>query len=319
MLGLWFEKTGSLAALAVRDDLPRPSPGPGEALVRVRAAGVNPSDPKGVLGRMAEMTAPRVPGRDFAGVVEEGPPEWLGREVLGSGGGLGFGRDGTHAEWVVVAADALVAKPASLSFEAAAGLGVPWVTAAAMVDAAHITAGDVVAIVGGTGAVAFAAAQLARRLGARVLATCRGAAPDAPGAVDAWLDLAPGADLPALVAAANGGRGADVVLDNVGGDLFEAADRALGRRGRHGVIASTPRRVSFDVIDFYPREGRLLGVDSLKLPAREGAALLAALMPAFGRGEYVAAPFDAVPLQRGPELYDAVLRGSAKRKIVLVP
>lgn len=73
-----------------------PAPGPGQALVGVRAAGVNPSDVKAVLGAMPHAVWPRTPGRDYAGVVVDGPAEWIGKEVWGSGGDLGIRRDGTH-------------------------------------------------------------------------------------------------------------------------------------------------------------------------------------------------------------------------------
>ncbi|WP_373926543.1 alcohol dehydrogenase catalytic domain-containing protein [Paludisphaera borealis] len=76
----------------------RPVPQAGEVLVRVQAAAINPSDVKNVLGKMGMTTVPRTPGRDFAGVVEQGPPEWIGRPVFGTGGDLGFRRDGSHAE-----------------------------------------------------------------------------------------------------------------------------------------------------------------------------------------------------------------------------
>src|SRR6478752_4975738 len=71
----------------------------------------------------------RTPGRDFAGVVVDGPREWIGREVFGSSGDLGIRRDGSHATHLVVEAAALVEKPASISMNEAAGIGVPFVTA----------------------------------------------------------------------------------------------------------------------------------------------------------------------------------------------
>ena len=72
MRALRFSKTGSLDELVVTD-VPTPKPGEGEVLIKVKAAAVNPSDIKNVLGRMHETTTPRTPGRDFAGVVAEGP------------------------------------------------------------------------------------------------------------------------------------------------------------------------------------------------------------------------------------------------------
>jgi NADPH2:quinone reductase len=66
------------------------------ALVRVMAASINPSDVKNLAGAMKQTTLPRIPGRDFAGVVEVGPAEWIGTAVWGTGGDTGFTRDGTH-------------------------------------------------------------------------------------------------------------------------------------------------------------------------------------------------------------------------------
>jgi NADPH:quinone reductase len=62
--------------------------------VRVIAASINPSDVKNVLGAMNQTTSPRIPGRDYAGVVEVGPVEWIGADVWGTGGDVGFTRDG---------------------------------------------------------------------------------------------------------------------------------------------------------------------------------------------------------------------------------
>src|SRR5208282_6386762 len=101
MKALRFEKTGSLEDLFVQE-IPKPNAKATEALVQVKAAAVNPSDIKNVLGAMHETTLPRTPGRDFAGIVVEGPDALTGRAVFGSGGNLGFGRDGSHAESVVV-------------------------------------------------------------------------------------------------------------------------------------------------------------------------------------------------------------------------
>ena len=72
---------------------------------------------------------PRTPGRDYAGVVIDGPTGWIGREVFGSSGDLGIRRDGTHANHLVVEAEAVVEKPENISWEEAAGIGVPFVTA----------------------------------------------------------------------------------------------------------------------------------------------------------------------------------------------
>src|SRR5437660_2383318 len=97
-------------------------------IVEVKAAGVNPSDVKAATGLMAYAVFPRTPGRDYAGVVIDGPSGWIGRDVFGSSGDLGIRRDGTHATHLVVEADAVVEKPKNLSWDEAAGIGVPFVT-----------------------------------------------------------------------------------------------------------------------------------------------------------------------------------------------
>src|ERR1700719_252683 len=100
-----------------------------EVLIEVKAAAVNPSDVKAASGSMAYAVFPRTPGRDYAGIVIDGPADAIGREVFGSSGDLGIRRDGTHATHLVVEVDAVVEKPKNLSWEAAAGIGVPFVTA----------------------------------------------------------------------------------------------------------------------------------------------------------------------------------------------
>ena len=90
MKALRFVRTGSLDYLKILD-VRDPEPGPDSVLVRVKAAGLNPSDAKNVLGRMGETTVPRTPGRDFAGVVAVGKEAYLeGTEIFGTGGNLGF-------------------------------------------------------------------------------------------------------------------------------------------------------------------------------------------------------------------------------------
>jgi NADPH2:quinone reductase len=97
-------------------EVPAPTIDENAALVRVMSASINPSDVKNVAGAMRQSTLPRIPKRDFAGVVEAGPSEWIGAEVWGTGCDTGFTRDGTHA----VPVASLCRKPETLSFEEAA-------------------------------------------------------------------------------------------------------------------------------------------------------------------------------------------------------
>ena len=101
MRALRFNSFGPPSKLAIVEVV-RPAPRFGEVLVQVQAAGINPSDVKNVAGRFKQTGLPRTPGRDFAGVVVDGPSTVEGVEVWGTGAELGFTRDGTHAEFVRV-------------------------------------------------------------------------------------------------------------------------------------------------------------------------------------------------------------------------
>ena len=109
-------------------------------LVELHASAINPSDVKNVAG-VFTASLPRVPGRDYAGVVVAGDG-WKGKEVWGSGAGFGVSRDGTHAQ-IVVSSDGLSEKPPNLSMAEASAVGVPYLTAVlALIHTADIQAGD---------------------------------------------------------------------------------------------------------------------------------------------------------------------------------
>jgi len=103
---------------------------PGDVLIDVRFAGVNPSDVRALMGVMPQAVFPRTPGREWSGIVLDGPPDLLGQEVFGAGGDLGVTRDGSHGARLVVSRDAVLLKPPALSLAEAGALGVPFVTAA---------------------------------------------------------------------------------------------------------------------------------------------------------------------------------------------
>jgi NADPH:quinone reductase len=323
MRALRFHKTGTLDNLII-EELPMPEPAPGEVLVQVEAAAVNPSDVKNVQGKMHITTVPRIPGRDFAGLIVKGSAgQVVGLPVFGSGGDLGFARDGSHAEYVAVPATAVVPLPKNLSFAQAAGIGVAYLTAwAALVNAAEVEPGENVLILGTTGAVGSAAARIAHSVGARVIGTVRKKSSIPPAGflpVDHWIDLE-STDLATGVHQATDGRGAEVVFDLVGGQMFEASLGALAWRGRQVAISSSPEpRVSFNLVDFYHNESRLLGVDSLKLSFQETGDILRRLVSGFETGDFPPPEVETHPLEQGPVLYRDINESKIKGKPVLVP
>jgi len=246
-----------------------------------------------------------------------------GVSVFGSGGNLGFGRDGSHAEFLTVPASAVLPLPRNASFEQGAGIGVTYMTAwAALVKSARVRDGETVLITGTTGNVGSIATRIAHRLGAKVFGTVRSAADLAKAGelpVEAWIDLQT-TELADGVRAATAGRGVDVVFDVIGGAMFEKCLQSLALRGRQVVIASSPEsRVNFNLVDFYHNESRLLGVDSLKLDFEEAAEILRSLTPVIESGDLPLPKVETYPLAQAPELYRGIASSTIKGKPVLVP
>ena len=125
-----------------------------------------------------------------------------------------------------------------------------------------------------------------------------------------WIDLE-SRPLPESVQELTGGKGADLILDVVGGPLFEACLESLAQRGRQIAIASAGEaRVTFNLVDFYHKEARLLGVDSLKLSFTEAAAILQGLLPGFKEGSFSPPPVETISLDEAPGAYRAVVQAA---------
>ncbi|WP_333676665.1 zinc-binding alcohol dehydrogenase family protein [Dyella sp.] len=304
-------------------DVPMPGLDADSALVRVHGASVNPSDVKNVAGHFSQTTLPRIPGRDFSGVVEQGPPAWRGVEVWGTGGDIGFIRDGTHAQYIKLPVAALVRKPAALDHAQASAIGVNFVVAwLGVVDYAQLHEGETIAVIGAGGGVGGAVTQIAKSLGCRIVGIDRYPV-DASSPAGKRMH----AFVPFDEHAATGVRslegladGVDVVFDSVGGVAFEAALGMARRRGRVVEISATGRRrVELDLVDFYHNETQLLGADSAKLGVVEAARLMQAIAREFDNGKFDA-PVIAhrYSLAQGREAYEAVAQGTPGR-VVIVP
>jgi NADPH2:quinone reductase len=297
--------------------------GKGQVVIEIAAAGVNPSDVKAVLGAMPHAVWPRTPGRDYAGLVVEGPAELLGQEVWGSGGELGIRRDGTHASHLALDAAHVRVKPATISLREAGAVGVPFITAfEGLREAGGVKEGDVVLVLGANGKVGQAAIQLATMAGARVFGVERTAEPHrghASGPVT-MID-ASSTDIAALVREQTDGHGADIVYNTVGSPYFEAACKAMAVRGRQIFISTIERAVPFDIFAFYRGRHRFVGIDTLVLDSGECAAILDALKPGFESGRLRPFPVrddHCFPLADAAAAYRAVLKGSTER-VVLTP
>jgi NADPH:quinone reductase len=304
-------------------DVATPESDAATALVRVLGASVNPSDVKNVAGQFTQTTLPRIPGRDFSGVVEQGPLAWRGAEVWGTGGDIGFIRDGTHAEYIRVPVAALVRKPAALDHAQASAIGVNFIVAwLGVMDYAQLREGETIAVIGAGGGVGGAVTQIAKSLGCRIIGIDRhpvDASSPAGKRIHAFVPF--DENTVAAVRSLDGlTGGVDVVFDSVGGIAFETALGLAKRRGRVVEISATGRRrVEFDLIDFYHNETQLLGADSAKLGVVESARLMQAVARGFDNGKFDA-PVIAhrYTLAEGRKAYEAVAEGTPGR-VVIVP
>jgi NADPH:quinone reductase-like Zn-dependent oxidoreductase len=326
MRALRFQEFGSFDKLKV-ETLPDPKPNAGEVVVRVHAASVNPSDAKNVLGRMEGTKLPRTPGRDFAGVVIDGPKDMIGEEVWGTGGDLGFERDGTHAELILLPANGVRRKPKNLSFEEAAAAGVNFVTAwIGLIQTAKFQSGETALITGAAGGVGSAVAQIANWKGGRTIGVDRAAISterQQEYKIDRFIVADASENYKSMIDQAaefTGGKGANVAYDCVGGPLFEPSLRTLGQKGRQVNITSLgDRRVCFDLLDFYHRRLSLFGVDSRAYDSEACAAILEQLTPGFEQGALKPVPITKrFTLDEAPQIYAQVNEGKIHGKAVLV-
>jgi NADPH2:quinone reductase len=222
-----------------------PAPGPGEVRVRVRAAAVNFPDLLMTRGEYQfKPPLPFVSGMEVAGDIEaigEGVQGWSSGDAV-----VGGAKTGGFAEFTVMAASQLKPKPTTFSYPEAAGYGAAYLTAyVALVRRARVQAGEWVLVHGAAGGVGLACVDLAKLLGCRVIAA---SASDAKLEVvrsvyspDATVNVTHG--FRETVKAITGGRGADVIYDPVGGDIFDESVRCIAFDGRLLVVGFTSGRI----------------------------------------------------------------------------
>jgi NADPH:quinone reductase-like Zn-dependent oxidoreductase len=307
MKAVRFDQYGPVSVLDVRD-VPVPEPGPGQVLVRVKAAGINPGEAKireGLLRERWPATFPSGQGSDFAGVVERVGPGvaavHAGNDVIGW-----VDNRSSQAEYVVAEEENLAPRPSGLPWEVAGAIPVVGFTAWAMVRAVGLNPGDVVAVVGAAGGVGSLAAQLAKRQGATVIGLA------GPSNHD-WLKRQGVIPVPygdgvadRIRAAAPAGT-VDALLDTYGGDYVELALNDL---------KVAPERIDtivrFDAVARYGVKADGNGAGASAVTLEELAAMIAA--------KEIELPIARTyPLAELRAAYTELAKGHIRGKIVLIP
>lgn len=320
MRAVRVEQFGGPEVLRVKS-VEDPLPGPGEVLVRVRAAGINPVETYIRAGHYARLPPlPYTPGTDAAGVVEA-----VGSDVVDLHAGdrvyTSGSITGTYAELAVADAASVHRLPGNVGFAQGAALGVPYATAyRALFQRGRAKAGETVLIHGATGAVGLAAIQLARAAGLRVIATGGSQAGRelvaAQGAVCVLDHHAEGHWQ--AVMDETGGRGPDVIIEmlanvNLGRDLqVVAAGGRVVVVGSRGTVEVNPR-------DLMARETEILGVMLWNVTPAGATQIHAALYGGLAAGALTPVVAREFELDAAPRAHELVMQAGARGKLVLVP
>jgi NADPH2:quinone reductase len=302
------------------EEVPTPSPGPGQVLLQVRAVGVNPVETYLRAGMNPDLKLPWTPGLDAAGVIEV-----IGEDVpdLRSGDRVYTSNTvtGSYAQFVICEAQDVHALPSQLSFPQGAAINTPYATAyRALLQRGRARAEETVLVHGASGGVGVAATQIARQLGMKILGTAgteAGRRLAAENGADHVLDhTKPGYLESALELTA--GRGVDIILEmlanvNLGSDL-----KVLATRGRVVIIGSrgdvqiTPR-------DLMKRDAEILGVMLYNTPAKKLQEIHVALGAGLEQGQLRPVVGREMTLAEAARAHVAVLEPGAHGKIVLKP
>jgi len=301
-----IQEFGGAEALRL-ESVPVPSPGTGEVLVKVAAASINPIDWKmrsGLLRDIVPIMLPRVLGRDCAGSVVAVGEGVTGLEAGAAVAGIADPmKHGTHAEYALLPAAQVAPVPPGVAPEVAVSLCVSGLSAyITLVEAAQLAAGQRVLIHAGAGGVGSLALQIARHLGAEVIATC--------GAANRDYCIGLGATRVIDYTAGDftvSASGCDVVLDTVGGDTHVRSRKALKSGGVLVALSAAP------VPSAPPRE-------DVRLVAPRIQATRARLTQLFAwaaSGVLRSTVESRFPLERAPDAYRMSESGHARGKIVL--
>jgi NADPH:quinone reductase-like Zn-dependent oxidoreductase len=282
-------------------EVERPAPAAGEILIRVRAIGVNPADPKwrsGMFASFTQLNFPHVPGYDVAGEVEQvdgslaaGTRVAVNLDALTQGG---------YAEFAVARAGDVAELPDGMAFEQAAAVPTPGLTGVQMIeDHLGVTANHVVLIAGATGSVGRFALIAARRRGAHIIAAVRAAQRDEARSL--------GTD-EVLTLGDENWRGAafDRVADTVGGAAVAKLCRNVTQDGMIITVATTP--IPSDGLSVVPRF----------IALRPDGKRLGAILAAVARGEFEVPVARTLPLEQAAEAQRVVEAGGLRGKVVLV-
>jgi NADPH2:quinone reductase len=319
MKAIQVDHFGGPEVLQLRE-VPDPTPGPGQVVVKLMAIGVNPVDTYIRKGAYGPKTFPYIPGTDGAGIVES-VGEGVKKVKPGDRVYLAGPISGTYAEKALCTESQVHPLPEGVTFQQGAAVNVPYATAyRAMYFRAKAVAGETVLVHGASGGVGIAAVQLAKAAGLIVAGTAgteRGRALVREQGAHHVLDHhAPGYLEQGV--ALTGGRGFDLILEmlaneNLGKDLL-----ALARDGRVVVIGNRGK-VEIDPRQAMMRDANIMGMTLMNVTEREYRGIHTALVAGLENRTLRPVVGKEFPLAQAAAAHEAIMAGGAYGKIVLIP
>ena len=304
------------------EDAPDPQVQAGQVQIRVRAAGINPADLVRLSGRLGQPPLPYIPGTDVCGEVEA-----VGAGVSNAKVGdriCGRAFAGGYAEKTCLVANEVVPLPANLSWEEGAAIPIPFFTAyRALFHKAQLRPGETVLVSAGGGGVGVAAIQLAKVAHARVLTTV-GSREKVERTRELGADLAINyreQDFATEVQKATGGKGANVIIENVAADNLAKDFAAVALNGRIVLIGTGTGKTadaSFGVFGALFKDVAVLGM-SLVNAGPVIQEMAAAVMQLFAAGCIKAVVSRTYPLTSASEALGDLIAGRVFGKLVLCP
>lgn len=301
-------------------DKPLPSVGGDECLIKVISSGVNPSDALAAIGYFNHAVLPRVPGRDFAGTVVEGPAHLIGKNVWGTGGAAGISSDGTQAEFIKLSTDAVSLIPTTLDVVTAGVQPLPYVTAYyGLVKRAQIKNNESVLVVGALGQVGSAAMAICNWKKCNAIALVRGNEEVKSAQALGWKVInSEDNNLTEKILATNNGQPVDVILNSVGNIYWNDFSNVLAEFGRHIVISAreNSREATVNLFELYRANQTIIGINTVSLDFIQNAKLLEELKTGFEENKLTPLKLDVALTytpQQANEAYKKVMQGSAGR------
>ena len=322
MNGIIIESNGGIEVLKVKT-LPDPKPGRDEVLVRIKASAINPLD--GIV-RMGYFPIAKKPplilGEEASGIVEmDGNGFKAGEKVIIYGAGFGVFRDGLWAELVAVPASSLRRLPEKVSFEEGAALANVGVTAYGALRTAELKAGETLVVLGSTGGVGSAGVQIGKAMGAKVIAAV--STPERETKIkglgaDHVVTLS-GPPLNEQIQKLPDGKGANAILDPVGGDVTGKALASLASFGRLVHLGySAGMNLTINSLDLIAKPSRIIGFNIFLVPQERSAKDLDDVVAFAAQGKYRALVDRTYPISQVADATRALEERKVAGKVVLI-